>query len=87
MLSLEEKKVFKFIKEKNISEKYIYKIKEIFEEESIKFCIKTMNTFTSEEIIESVMQMKQEDEEDFVKDILSDIKDINIPEVMTKLGY
>jgi len=87
MLSLEEKKVFDFLKEINISEKYIYKIKNIFEEEGIKFCIKTMNTFTSVEIKESVMKMECEDEADFMKDILSDIKDINISEVMNKLGY
>jgi len=87
MLSLEEKKVFKFLKEKNISDKYIYKIKEIFEEESIKFCIKTMNGFTSEEIRESVMKMKQDDEEDFMKYILSDMKDINPKQVLTQLGY
>jgi len=87
MLNLEEIKVFKFLKEKNISEKNIYKIKEIFEEEGINFCIKTMNAFTSEEIKESVMQMEHEDDENFIKDILSDIKDLNINKVMTKLGY
>ena len=87
MLTPEEKKVFNFLKEINISEKYIYKIKELFKEEGIKFCIKTMNAFTPAEIKESVMQMEREDDRDFIKDILSDIKDLNINKVMTKLGY
>ena len=46
-----------------------------------------MNGFTSEEIKESVMKMKQDDEEDFMKDILSDIKDINTKQALTQLGY
>ena len=87
MLTPEEKKVFNFLKEINISEKYIYKIKELFKEEGIKFCIKTMNAFTEAEIKESVMQMECDDDRDFIKDILSDINDLNIPEVMNKLGY
>ena len=46
-----------------------------------------MNAFTPSEIKESVMQMEYDDDRDFIKDILSDINDLNIPEVMNKLGY
>ena len=31
--------------------------------------------------------MKQDDEEDFMKDILSDIKGINTKQALTQLGY
>ena len=46
-----------------------------------------MNAFTPAEIKESVMQMECDDDRDFIKDILSDINDLNIPKVMNKLGY
>ena len=72
MFNLEEKKLIDFLKSIDIPDKYIYKIKVIFNEEGVKFCCKTMNCFTIEDIKKSVEQMKIDEDKEFLTCLISD---------------
>ena len=87
MLSVEETKLIDWLKSIGISTMYIYKIKEIFNEEGIKFCRKTMNCFTIEDIKKSVEQMKIDDEKEFLTCLISDCPGVKADEFVNKLMY
>ena len=85
MFNLEEKKLIDWLKSIDIPDKYIYKIKDIFNEEGVKFCCKTMNCFTIEDIKKSVEQMKIDDEKEFLTSLISDCPGVKVDEVVEKL--
>ena len=85
MLSIEETKLFDWLKSIGISTMYIYKIKEIFNEEGIKFCRKTMNCFTTEDIKKYVEQMKINEEKQFLTDLLEDCPGVDVSTAVSEL--
>ena len=85
MLSAEEKKLINWLKSIGISTMYIYKIKEIFNEEGIKFCRKTMNCFTIEDIKKYVEQMKKDDEKQFLTTLLEDCPGVDVSIAVSEL--
>ena len=85
MFNLEEKQLIDWLKSIDIPDKYIYKIKVIFNEEGIKFCCKTMNCFTIEDIKKSVEQMKDDEDKEFLTCLISDCPGVKVDEVVDKL--
>ena len=59
----------------------------IFEREGISFSIKTMNSFSLKELKEGYEYFEKQDNESFIKEILSDMKGFNIKESVKQLCH
>jgi hypothetical protein len=87
MKSKEEYDTVKWMLNKGFSNNYIEHTINIFEKEGISFSIKTMNSFSLKELKEGFEYFDRKDNEDFIKEILSDMKGFNIKESIKQLCH
>ena len=87
MRSKEEHDTIKWMSDKGFSNKYIEHTINIFEKEGISFSIKTMNSFSLKELKEGYEYFEKQDNESFIEQILSDMKEFNIKESLKLLCH
>ena len=87
MRSKEEHDTIKWMLNNEFSNKYIEHTINIFEKEGISFSIKTMNSFSLKELKEGYEYFEKQDNESFIEQILSDMKEFNIKESLKLLCY
>ena len=85
MKSTESKKTIIWLKENGFSSEEIFRIKDLFNKERIKFCVKSFRKEELEGLKKELINIKKQEEESYYKELLESVDGVDIESALEQI--